>query len=448
MASVESNEKPFNPRPDELRDAEPIVVPAAGRNSDLRLRPRKQREDRDESSPKPEDTPGPTQQQAGEEKLTSPPASAEVSDSLAMELVAGIADLPPSDSTDQQSGTAEPPSMAPDGEYTTGFSFRDQTHSKDKQIEDDVGAGRLHTQADDPLRRSFIATLLSMVLFLAGNIFLCFSVFGLGNPLTRFNPVTISGILAAQLVFLVLALPARRPLHHLSRTLVGALTLFSAMAAVLALLVNSLFDPMFAYMLVERLPSAPLTAVSTFLFAGSLALLARGRGTRWVLALLCLLAAVVVPAVPFRQIMASRETVAGRFALLASDIAMPEQWHLVDKQGSTKEGKQIRYRHRIAPLEATVTTPPKRWQIKPPSVLEAGRRLRADYQSRPGTFACMLSAVREKPHQMKLVSMGEETTAVLIIRTRNGIKTLAVSGRRDIYERYEDQVNQLFAGIN
>ena len=68
-------------------------------------------------------------------------------------------------------------------------------------------------------------------------------------------------------------------------------------------------------------------------------------------------------------------------------------------------------------------------------------------ETSPGIFGCILSKVQDKPHQRKLVCLGEEKTAILIVKTSNGAETVSVSADPQLFSLYEADIEALFNSV-
>jgi hypothetical protein len=352
-----------------------------------------------------------------------------------------------------QQGDDEAPVMAPLDRHVA-YSFR----HKASDSPDGEATGEEEDQAtdDEPGNSSpWLSTLASVALFFVGVGLLAVSLFGFDNPFARSTSWGIVGIAGAPVLFLCLALPATSVLHGMARTMAGAMTIFAAGLAVVGLLLNGVLSREVALAFFSRIPSPLLAASAAFVFAASLIMLAREKQGKWIAGSICVACACLVPLMPRERLLepaGAAAAVAENGTALADGLELPDEWALVERIPATEEmtGKLV-YRHRIAPLEATVESPlgaDRQARAKPQLVKKVGERLKDDLRDRPGTFACMLAPVENKPHQMKLVSYGNETTAVLIVQTLGGVRTLSVHGKRDVFQRYEDRVQRLFAMQN
>lgn len=141
----------------------------------------------------------------------------------------------------------------------------------------------------------------AVILFLAGNVLLAFSMFGFGNPFKQFNSISLIGICVAEGLFILSTLHSGEVFATFSRTLVGAFTLFSALTAVGVFMAEVFLVPSLGFKLVKNMPSAPLTASATFVFSACLILNARTGKTKWWVVLICLLAATAISLLPVQH---------------------------------------------------------------------------------------------------------------------------------------------------
>lgn len=377
-------------------------------------------------------------------------AEEDETDRLVRKLLGDDLAPPPPVAPRQEEGSADDTASAlipTGGDGHVSYRFRNSAadDSADGEAESAASPAARVRAAQLETDDNRLAAVFSIVLFLSANLLLAFAMFGIGNPLERFTPATLAGILISQLVFTGLSLADKPVMRVLARTAAGTMTLLASLATVGFFAFEAFVAPSFSLAFFDPMPSASLIGSATFLFAASLLLLTRSAAPHWIIACICVLAACVTPAIPVHSLVA-RGQIAAREAPRETAAAVadfPPDWTLIARQPLGLKGERLTYRLRIAPLEATVQ-PVTKTQLFT-SLELVGKQMKEDFQKRPGTSACMLSTVDGKPNQMRLLSIGERKTAVLIIATPGGIHTISVTGKADIFNRHESAVNTLFS---
>ncbi len=291
----------------------------------------------------------------------------------------------------------------------------------------------------------------SMAFFLVGNLLLTGAMVGFRPPWGTAAWQSLGAVLAAQLLFMALCRAASPGAGMLARTMVGAFTLFAALAAVGLVAMHLFVAPcLLSSEMLGNPPHPGPIAAAAFVFAASLTLVDRASNAHWGTAVACLVAATAATALPIGDLAAFYHPQNILAKRPPPSFTPPADWLAVASAPPAKSARQQLYRHRQAPLELTIARLAESDFDGSDSALEKlADQLKSTLSLRPGTTVSLIAKVNGKPHQRRLVNLtNERKTAVLMVGTKEGILTLTVEAKRDIFERHESHVTSLFAAVD